>query len=112
MIWHVNDAWARGHERELAAFVRAHDKAVRYLSDPANKSEASQLLAKASGASLDDALKTWDMCMQVKAFVADGAISDEATARVRDTLRASGDLKTSAPPSTYVDRRFMGLAPP
>jgi TRAP-type transport system periplasmic protein len=75
-------------------------KAVRYLSDPVNKTEVSQMLAKASGASLDDALKTWDICMQVKAFVADGAISDEATARARDTLLASGDLN-----------RFMGLAP-
>jgi NitT/TauT family transport system substrate-binding protein len=111
MIWHVNEAWERSHEKELTGFVRAHNKAVRYLSDPANKVEVSQMLAKASGASLEDALKTWDMCMQVKAFVADGAISDEATARVRDTLLASGDLKTSAPPRAYVDRRFMGLAP-
>jgi NitT/TauT family transport system substrate-binding protein len=111
MIWHVNEAWGRGHEKEIAAFVRAHDKAVRYLSEPANKTEVSQMLAKASGASLDDALKTWDICMQVKAFVADGAISEEATARVRDTLLASGDLKASAPPAAYVDRRFMGLAP-
>jgi NitT/TauT family transport system substrate-binding protein len=111
MIWHVNEAWGRGHEKELTAFVRAHDKAVRYLSDPMNKTEVSQMLAKASGASFEDSLKTWDMCMQVKAFVADGAISDEATARVRDTLLASGDLKASAPPGSYVDRRYMGLAP-
>jgi ABC-type nitrate/sulfonate/bicarbonate transport system substrate-binding protein len=111
MIWHVNEAWARGHEKELAAFARAHDNAVRYLSDPANKTEVSQLLAKASGSSLDDALKTWDVCMQVKAFVAGGAISEEATARVRDTLLASGDLKAPAPPTAYVDRRFMGAAP-
>jgi ABC-type nitrate/sulfonate/bicarbonate transport system substrate-binding protein len=111
MIWHVNETWERSHGKELAGFVRAHNKAVRYLSDPANKVEVSQMLAKASGASLEDALKTWDVCMQVKAFVADGAISDEATVRVRDTLLASGDLKTSAPPSAYVDRRFMGIAP-
>jgi NitT/TauT family transport system substrate-binding protein len=111
MIWHVNEAWGRGHEKELAAFVRAHGKAVRYLFDPINKTEVSQMLAKASGASLEDSLKTWDMCMQVKAFVADGAISDEATARVRDTLLASGALKASAPPGAYVDRRYMGLAP-
>jgi NitT/TauT family transport system substrate-binding protein len=111
MIWHVNEAWSRSHERELAAFARAHDKAVRYLSDPMNKTEVSQILAKASGASFDDALKTWDICMQVNAFVADGAISDEATARVRDTLLVSGDLKASVPAAAYVDRRFMGLAP-
>ena len=44
------------------------------------------MLADASKSSLDDALKTWDVCMQVKAFVADGEVSDRATERVRDTL--------------------------
>ena len=43
-------------------------------------------------------------------FVADGGISDAATARVRDTLLESGDIKTSAPPSTYVDLRFATAA--
>ena len=107
MIWHVNEAWARGNEKLLMSFVRAHNKAVRYLSDPAHKEEVSRILAQASGSSLDDALKTWDVCMQVKAFVPDGAISDAAIERARDTLIAAGDLKTSAPPSAYVERRFM-----
>ncbi|MBV9970008.1 MAG: ABC transporter substrate-binding protein [Xanthobacteraceae bacterium] len=111
MVWHVNETWALGHEREIAAFARAHDSAVRYLSVAAHKTEVSQMLAKASGSSLEDALKTWDVCMQVNAFVADGAISEEAIARVRDTLVASGDLKVAAPSAAYVDRRFMGLAP-
>jgi hypothetical protein len=48
--------------------------------------------------------------MQVKAFVADGGISDAATERVRDTLLQSGDIKTSAPPSAYVDLRFAKSA--
>ena len=77
-----------GHEKELLAFIRAHNKAVRYMSDPAHRQEVSQMLADASKSSLDDALKTWDVCMQVKAFVADGGISDGATERVRDTLLA------------------------
>src|SRR5262249_13809072 len=34
MIWHVNEAWAKTHEKEVLAFVRAHNKAVRYMSDP------------------------------------------------------------------------------
>jgi NitT/TauT family transport system substrate-binding protein len=90
--------------------VRAHNKAVRYMIDPAHKNEVSQMLADASRSSLDDALKTWDVCMQVKAFVPDGSISDEATIRVRDTLMASGDLKTAATPGAYVDRRFIEKA--
>lgn len=110
MIWHVNEAWAQNNEKQVLAFIRAHNKAVRYMSDPAHREEVSKMLADASRSTLDDALKTWDVCMKVKAFVADGAISDEATVRVRDTLLASGDLKASAPPSAYVDRRFMEKA--
>lgn len=110
MIWNVNEDWAKSHEKELLAFIRAHNKAVRYMSEPAHKQEVSQMLADASKSSLDDALKTWDVCMQVKSFVADGSISDGATERVRDTLLASGDIKTSAPPSAYVDHRFANAA--
>ena len=58
------------------------------------------MLADASKSSLEDALKTWDVCMQVKAFVADGGISDAATERVREVFGeepvvvvAEGDLQ-------------------
>ena len=81
-----------------------------YMTDPAHKQEVSQMLADASKSTLDDALKTWDVCMQVKAFVADGGISDSATERVRDTLLQSGDIKQSAPASAYVDLRFAKSA--
>jgi NitT/TauT family transport system substrate-binding protein len=84
MIWHVNDDWAKAHEKELLAFIRAHNKAVRYMSDPAHRQEVSQMLADAWKSSLDDALKTRDVCMQVS-LVADGGF-DSATERVRDTL--------------------------
>jgi len=108
MIWHVNEAWARANQKQLTAFIRAHNKAVRYMSDPANKVEVSEMLAKASKSSVDDALKTWDVCMQIKAFVADGSITDAAVERVRDTLIASGDLKGAArPPAAYYDGEFV-----
>jgi len=107
MIWHVNESWARANEKQLAAFIRAHNRAVRYMSDPAHKIEVSEMLAHASKSSLDDALKTWDVCMQIKAFVADGSITDAAVARVRDSLIASGDLKGAPqPPAAYYDGSF------
>jgi ABC-type nitrate/sulfonate/bicarbonate transport system substrate-binding protein len=107
MIWHVNENWARSNEKQITGFIRAHNKAVRYLSDPANKSEVSLMLAQASSSNLEDSLKAWDISMQLKAFVPDGSISDAAVERVRDTLLASGDLKASGSPATYVDRRFL-----
>lgn len=110
MIWHVNAQWARGNAKTLAAFIRAHNRAVRYMSDPANRLEVSEILARASGSSVDDALKTWDLCKEIKAFVPDGAIGDAAVARVRDTLIQSGDLKNAQPPEAYYDRRFVDAA--
>jgi ABC-type nitrate/sulfonate/bicarbonate transport system substrate-binding protein len=108
MIWHVNANWARANEKQLTAFIRAHNKAVRYLSDPAHKVEVSEMLARASSSSVDDALKTWDVCMQIKAFVEDGSITDAAVERVRDTLIESGDLKGPAkPPQAYYDSEFV-----
>jgi NitT/TauT family transport system substrate-binding protein len=107
MIWHVNVGWARANEKTVAAFIRAHNRAVRYLSDPANRREVAEILAGASGSGLDDALKTWDLCMQIDAFVADGSITDAAILRARDTLLESGDLKPPAmPPAVYYDRHF------
>jgi ABC-type nitrate/sulfonate/bicarbonate transport system substrate-binding protein len=108
MIWHVNENWARANEKQLTAFIRAHNKAVRYMTDPAHKTEVSQMLARVSHSDLDDALKTWDVCMQIKAFVEDGSITDAAVERVRDTLLTSGDLKGAAqPPATYYEGQFV-----
>ena len=108
MIWHVNDAWARTNPKLLAAFIRAHNKAVRYMSDPAHKTEVSEMLAQASHSGVDDALKTWDVCMQIKAFVEDGSITDTAVTRVRDTLIDAGDLKGAAqPPAAYYDGQWV-----
>jgi ABC-type nitrate/sulfonate/bicarbonate transport system substrate-binding protein len=111
MIWHVNANWARTNDKALAAFIRAHNKAVRYLSEPAHRHEVSEMLAKASGSGIEDAVKTWDLCMQISAFVADGSITDAAILRVRDTLLQSGDLKPPAmSPDAYYDSRFVAAA--
>ncbi|MGN6460336.1 MAG: ABC transporter substrate-binding protein, partial [Pseudolabrys sp.] len=111
MIWHVNDAWAKAHRKEVVNFVRAHNKAIRYMIDPAHRQEVSQLLAKASNSGLDDALKTWDLCMKIHAFVPDGSISDAAVKRVIDTLTQAGDLKAPEKPvGTYYDASFVKAA--
>jgi ABC-type nitrate/sulfonate/bicarbonate transport system substrate-binding protein len=108
MIWHVNSRWAQGNEKLLLGFARAHNKAVHYLLDPVNKAETAQMLAKASRSSVDDALKTWDVCREVRGFVADGSIAAKAVERVRDTLIASGDLKPPAlPANAYYDDHYV-----
>jgi NitT/TauT family transport system substrate-binding protein len=111
MIWHVNENWAQANEKQLAAFIRAHNRAVRYLSDPAHKVEVAEMLARASKSSVDDALKTWDLCMRINAFVPDGSVAASAVERVRATLVQSGDIK-GAPKSVcaYYDARYVEAA--
>jgi NitT/TauT family transport system substrate-binding protein len=111
MIWHVNTAWAKRHREEVVKFVRAHNKAIRYLVDPAHREEVSLMLAKASNSALDDALKTWDLCIKIHAFVPDGSISDTAVKRVVETIRESGEAKGAEKPlSSYYDASFVSAA--
>ena len=112
MIWHVNTRWAEANPNLVLAFVRAHNQAVNYLLDPQHREEAAEMLGKASRASLEDALKTWDLCLRVHAFVSDGTVSEQAIERVRDTLIAAGDLKPPplSPRSFYDDRYVKAVA--
>jgi NitT/TauT family transport system substrate-binding protein len=111
MVWHANVGWAQGHEKEMQAFVAAHNRAATYINDPKNRQEAAAILAKASNSSLEDALETWDISAKVKAYVDNGAISDQAVKRVIETLVSDGDLKTPVKPAaSFIDERYMRAA--
>jgi len=111
MIWHVNNAWAAAHKKEVISFVRAHNKAIRYMMEPAHREEVSKLLAKSSNSDVGDALKTWDLCMKIHAYVPDGSISDAAVKRVVETLLEAGDIKPPEKPiSAYYDASFVNAS--
>lgn len=111
MIWHVNTAWAKANQKAVVGFVRAHNKAVRYMVDLAHRQEVSEMLARASNSGLDDALKTWDLCVKINAFVPDGSLSPQAVKRVTETLLESGDIKPPEKPvAVYYDDAFVKVA--
>jgi len=111
MGWHVNAKWAQANATTLIAFAKANDEAVRYMLDPAHKTEVSQMLAKASGLTVDDAMKTWDQSIAEKAFSLDGSISPQAVQHVADILAAAGDLKSPVKPAgAFYDDRFLRAA--
>jgi NitT/TauT family transport system substrate-binding protein len=111
MVWHANVGWAQSHEKEMQAFVAAHNRAAIYINDQKNREEAAAILAKASNSSLEDALETWDISAKVNAYVDNGAISDQAVKRVIETLVSDGDLKTPVKPAAaFVDERYMRAA--
>lgn len=108
MIWNVNDEWAMKNEKILVAFAKAHNKAVRYMSDPAHRKEVSEMLARASNSSVDDALKSWDISMKVHSFVPNGSVAVSSVDRATETLLESGDIKPPVKPaSAYYDGRYV-----
>ena len=108
MIWHVNTEWAKANEKALIGFVNAHNKAVRYMIEPAHRQEVSEILARASKSNVDDALKTWDLCAKINAYIADGSIAQETLHRVTATLLESGDIKSPVKPDqTFYDDQYV-----
>jgi NitT/TauT family transport system substrate-binding protein len=109
MTFAVNREWAKDNGKALTAFARAHNRATTFLWD--NRQEASEILAKAGGTSVEEALKTWDVASKVKAYRPDGFLTDEGLRNAISTLAAAGDIKDPNRPITaYYDDRFVKAA--
>lgn len=109
MAFVVNRDWVSQNGKTLMAFVRAHNKATEFLWN--NRREASEILAKAGGTSVDEALQTWDVADKVKAYRVDGQLTDEGLKNALAALAAAGDIKDpNRPISYYYDSSFVKAA--
>ena len=109
MAFVVNRDWASQNDKTLMAFVRAHNKATEFLWQ--NRREASEILAKAGGTSVDEALQTWDVADKVKAYRVDGNLTEDGLKNALAALAAAGDIKNSTRPlSYYYDPSFVKAA--
>jgi len=109
MTFSVNRDWVKDNGKTLLAFVRAHNKATKFLWE--NRKEASEILAKAGGTSVDEALKTWDVADKVKSYREDGQLTDEGLKNAIAALAAAGDIKDpNRPMSYYYDASFVKAA--
>lgn len=111
MVWHVNTRWAQANPAAVTAFAKAHNRAAQYMAETANRQEVSDILAKATNSGVADALKTWDLTQQVKAYSTTGEISPATIRRVIEVLAADGDLKSPLKPAeAFYDDRFVKAA--
>ena len=109
MTFSVNRDWAKGNAKAMTAFVRAHNRASTFLL--ANRKDASEILAKAGGTSVDEALRTWDVADKVKAYRVDGNLTEDGLKNALAALAAAGDIKNAnRPTSYYYDSTFVNAA--
>jgi NitT/TauT family transport system substrate-binding protein len=108
-VWAVNTDWAQNNRLAMLGYVKAYGRAVRWLYDPKNKEQAVDILVKYSRQDRKDTADTYDYFInKLKAFSADGLISDAAYQKMMDGLIGLGDMKAPVPPiSKFVDTSFV-----
>jgi len=111
-VWAANIDWAAKNREALLGYIRAYSRAIRWLYDPKNKDQAVDLLVKYSKQDRKDSADTYDYFVtKLRAFSADGRISDTSYKRMTGALVEWGDLKQPAPPmSKFFDSSFIEAA--
>jgi ABC-type nitrate/sulfonate/bicarbonate transport system substrate-binding protein len=100
-------SWAREHEQEVLAFVRAHDAAYAWLQDPANGAQALRVLP----GHLHIAPKAATAALQGYAARSRPQMSDQALQQVIDIVwQAEGYEQPKGPPERYMDLGYMKRA--
>jgi NitT/TauT family transport system substrate-binding protein len=107
-VWAVNTNWAKDHRDALLGYLRAYSRAVAWLYDEKNKSEAVSLLVKYAKQNAADAAATYDYFIKIGAYSTDGVISPDGYKAMVTTLVRFGDLHEPVPDmSKFVDDTFV-----
>jgi len=99
----TNRNWARSHKDALDKFLKVYTKSIAWLSDPANRAEAVELMMAVSKLKREDVDKAYDFLITSRFLEPTGAISKSKLASVVDALKQLGDI----PADFAVDRLFM-----
>lgn len=108
----ANTDWAAKNREALTGYVRAYGKAIGWLLNTANKDKAVEILVKHAKQDPKDSADTYDYFVKkVKAFSADGLISDSAYKKMTDGLLQLGDMQKPVPPkSKFFDDQYVKAA--
>jgi NitT/TauT family transport system substrate-binding protein len=88
----VNKEWAARSAEVLKRVLAAQSKSIEYLYDPDNRTEAVNILVKASGQKVDDVDKSYDFFNKNNFFDRTGKISRAKMTALIDALVSLGDV--------------------
>jgi NitT/TauT family transport system substrate-binding protein len=111
-VWAANTDWMTKNREALLSYIRVYGRAVRWIYDAKNKNQAVDILVKYSKQDPKDCVDTYDYFVsKLRAFSADGRISDASYRKMTDALAEWGDLEQPVPPlSKFFDLSFVDLA--
>jgi ABC-type nitrate/sulfonate/bicarbonate transport system substrate-binding protein len=105
--------WARSHPGLVVAYIRAYLEAVRWLYDPANRSEACGILERnVPTMTAELAAASYPLLLDSHyGFFRDGRVQEDGVRRVlRLRSRYAAERRTLADPNKYVDHHYWDLA--
>ena len=111
MIWHVNSAWAKAQQKAVVSFMKAHNKAIHYMVNPANRQEVSQMLAKRIAFRTRRCVEDLGPMHENPCLYSGWVDFRSGRERVIETLLKSGDIKAPEKPvNAYYDASFVDAA--
>lgn len=105
--------WAKSNPALVVAYIRAYVEAVRWLYEPANRSEACDILKRhVSGMTPELAAASYPVLLDPnRGFFKDGRVQEEGVRRVlRLRSRYAAERRVLSDPSKYFDHHYWELA--
>jgi len=106
-----NKEWGNKNINEVKSFVDAINEAIFWIYNTNNRNEASQILSKHSGISLEDAIKSYDQALEEKYFIADDSISQSQIDYFVSVARKWGNIKQDNIPLEKLILNSMKISP-
>jgi ABC-type nitrate/sulfonate/bicarbonate transport system substrate-binding protein len=99
----TNRNWALRNKATIEKFLTAYTQSIAWLSDPANRKEAIDLMVSVSNLKSEDVEKSYEFLIKARFLEPTGAISKSKLGKVVDALKELGDI----PADFAVDRLFL-----
>lgn len=106
----ANTAWAKSHKQALVGFLKGVAKGVDYFNDPANRTEAIDILVKEAGTERGDIEKSYDYYAKIKIFDRVGLVENSQVKVLAEAMKSLGDLDGTTDVTRFVDKDIIDLA--
>jgi ABC-type nitrate/sulfonate/bicarbonate transport system substrate-binding protein len=106
----VNVEWGRKHKDTLRNFLAAYTRAVDWFYQPANRDEAAKIFVDVSGSAMDEALKSYDFYVGLKAYDRIGAVTETQIASMVGVLKQLGEIEGATDAKRFIDPELATLA--
>jgi NitT/TauT family transport system substrate-binding protein len=98
----VSLAYARTHHDTLEKLLAALDKSITWFNDPANRTEAVDILVKQMKSPRQPVERTYDFLRKLDYFAPDTDVSRSRLQNVINAMKALGDIKGTITPDRLV----------